>query len=573
LALVFVALLLPGLARAAAPGDLDRSFGLNGRVTPGLGPVTGFAVGPDGRSFALYTDDPYPAGGPMKVVAFDQDGAIDESFGDGGVANVPGAFYAASDLALDSQGRVVVAGSRAKAAGGYEVAVARFDSDGGLDGSFGDGGVVFLSQLGSAVLPHLAVQSDDKPVLLGSYHGFTFVRLQANGALDTSFSGDGVTEMPQLSAARPGSKYDFSVFSGQVAVAPDGGIIGVGHRYNGPSDSAEGVVARLTSTGNPDQAFNGGNSANHDGFVELGGSRGMEAALVQPDGKILVAGDYYYASSFVVDRILPDGRRDPDFGNGTGEVQTAFRQTPSNYDRRGEARAYALAIDSAGRILAAGVSRAAASFPVGFGLVRYLPDGSPDPSFGQDGRVNTTFGSTTNAAAFGIGLDPQGRIVLGGQRRTASDDPEMALARYHAEESPDDGGTDDGGDDQGEGGVAGGVAGGGKVGLQIHKVVVPKTAEALINRGVRVLASCAVRCKLIVNVDVGDGVAHRLGLTRTRIARGNASTAANKRRWVVARLTPAAAEALRTYGGGGRLQIRVRAVGPGAQSATASVAG
>jgi hypothetical protein len=101
----------------------------------------------------------------------------------------------------------------------------------------------------------------------------------------------------------------------------------------------------------------------------------------------------------------------------------------------------------------------------------------------------------------------------------------------------------------------------------VHRVVVPQSVGALIRRGIRVLASCSIRCKLIVNVDVGSGVANQLGLIKTRIARGTASTAAGKRRWVTARLTSAAATALRTYGGGGRLHIGVRAIGPAAESA------
>jgi hypothetical protein len=237
-------------------------------------------------------------------------------------------------------------------------------------------------------------------------------------------------------------------------------------------------------------------------------------------------------------------------------------------------------VDGAGRIVVVGtVGNTGGCGSVdgfSYGVARLHTDGSLDTSFGKQGKVNTEFserpsgGSTSTPRPTTVAIDSRGRIVL-----SARTGDRMALAMFFGgdrEGGDDGGGGGEGGSGAGGGGVEGGAAGGG-VGLRIHRVVVPKSAAALINRGVRVLASCATRCKLSVSVGVGAGIANALGLRTTMIARGTASTAANKRRWVVARLTPAAAEALRTYGGGGRLQISVRAVGPGAQSAMASVAG
>ncbi len=93
---------------------------------------------------------------------------------------------------------------------------------------------------------------------------------------------------------------------------------------------------------------------------------------VQPDGKILVAGSGGYPTGLLVGRINPDGSADTTFG-GKGYVVTDFGGSPPSNG------ANALAIQPDGKILAAGTLRS------DFALVRYNPDGSLDPTFGDGG--------------------------------------------------------------------------------------------------------------------------------------------------------------------------------------------
>ncbi|SFQ53684.1 delta-60 repeat domain-containing protein, partial [Parafilimonas terrae] len=104
----------------------------------------------------------------------------------------------------------------------------------------------------------------------------------------------------------------------------------------------------------------------------------MRATAIQSDGKILVAGQYTdeLSDSFTIARYLPDGKIDESFGTG-GKVQTGFTD--------GSGGIYNLTVLKSGKILAAGYGLVFFQFPIYQSpiLAQYLPDGSPDPSFGD----------------------------------------------------------------------------------------------------------------------------------------------------------------------------------------------
>src|SRR6266700_6457866 len=123
------------------------------------------------------------------------------------------------------------------------------------------------------------------------------------------------------------------------------------------------------------------------------------------------------------------GALDPSFGSG-GIVVTDFNGSIDD-------AAFAVAVQSAGKILAAGYVFSSAATNYDFALARYLPDGSLDPSFGTNGKVATDFHGSTDVAR-AIVLQPDGRIVVA-RRALRLDGPalDFALARYNADGSLD----------------------------------------------------------------------------------------------------------------------------------------
>jgi uncharacterized delta-60 repeat protein len=166
---------------------LDESFGTGGKV---LSPrsagetATAMAIQADGKILVAG----YYCNGSncdFMVARHLPDGSPDASFdGDGVVITNFGGFDQANAMALQSDGKIVLAGSS-----GGVFAVARYHPDGSLDASFdGDGRVVTATALeGRAIM----IQSSGKIVVAGGTSMFTIVRYNTNGSLDTTFDGDG----------------------------------------------------------------------------------------------------------------------------------------------------------------------------------------------------------------------------------------------------------------------------------------------------------------------------------------------------------------------------------------------
>lgn len=142
-----------------------------------------------------------------------------------------------------------------------------------------------------------------------------------------------------------------------------------------------------------------------------------KAIALQPDGKILLGG--FAGSHMALARYTAEGQLDAGFGS-QGKVITVFPGSPSDIR--------AIAVQPDGRILAAGL--VTISNPTGspgyFAVLRYLSDGSPDPSFGTNGRVTTLIG--TSCIPYAMALLPDGRILVAG-----NDDQGFAVARYLAD--------------------------------------------------------------------------------------------------------------------------------------------
>jgi uncharacterized delta-60 repeat protein len=160
-------------------------------------------------------------------------------------------------------------------------------------------------------------------------------------------------------------------------------------------------------------------------------ARATSVAIDSQD-RIVAAGMTRYSSDagdFALARYDEDGGLDPSF-SGDGRKRTDFG---------GLDFANSVAIDSQGRILAAGYASGYPATGYHFALARYDPDGSIDGSFGAGGRVTTDFGTDSLNQALSVAIDPQGRIVAAGitQLRGVSGQS-FALARYDPDGSPDE---------------------------------------------------------------------------------------------------------------------------------------
>lgn len=397
-------LLCPASLMAQQPGDLDAGFGVGGKV------VTDFygdndegqalVLQPDGKIvLAGYSFNPAVGVVEFALARYLVDGAPDPTFGDDGLVTTGfgGVNALAHAVALQPDGKIIAAGQASDA---FEFALARYLPDGTLDTTFGGDGKVTTSIDGSVAYAVL-LQPDGKIVAVGTT---AMARYLPNGMLDATFGDGGIVSL------------DFSHFA--AVLQPDGKIVGAGQVFNTATAQYEFALSRHLPDGTVDATFH------LDGQVttDAGGSGFAKALALQPDGKIVAAGDVVSTVSGHVDfalvRYLPDGTLDVTF-SGDGRLTTDFR---------GISVSYAVMMQPDGKIVAGGYAFTS------FALARYLPDGALDPTFDGDGLVVTSFGAGDASAIKDLGLQTQsGRIVAGGQSSlTGEGGYDFALAAYES---------------------------------------------------------------------------------------------------------------------------------------------
>jgi uncharacterized delta-60 repeat protein len=399
------------LARYNLDGSLDSTFDSDGKLTTAFGSGHDYA-----RSLAIQSDDKIVVVGyayngtnnDFALARYNPDGSLDTTFdGDGQLLTPIGAGHDyAYSVALQSDGKIV--------AGGYSdnyFALARYNPNGSADSTFdGDGKLTTLVG-SSAYARAIAIQSDGKIIAVGySWSGtnydFAAARYLTSGALDVTFDSDGTLVTPFDSIS--------SDSANALAIQSDGRIVTAG------ISGHDLALARYTSAGKLDPTFDG------DGEVTTPFGQGSDQAIdiaIQPDGKIVAVGYSYNGSNydFALSRYNPDGGLDPSFGVN-GQASTAFQSYLSD-------QAYAVAIQSDGKIVVAGTSNGA------FALARYLTDGTLDTSFDSDGKVTTSI-SANFGFAQSLAIQPDGKIVVAGYWYNGSD-YDFALARYNLDGSLD----------------------------------------------------------------------------------------------------------------------------------------
>jgi len=200
-----------------------------------------------------------------------------------------------------------------------------------------------------------------------------------------------------------------------MALQPDGKIVLVGETFYA-NDHAAIAVARYDQNGQLDVSFNQTGQLITD--VNHYQDRAY-AVAVQLDGKLVLAGmtATSHSSDFLVMRYNADGSRDPLFGNNGIVTTDVF----GGYDA-----AHALAIQSDNTIVAVGEVW---DNQADFGLVHYKSDGTLDTTFGSSGKVRTDF-SRSDDYGCSVAIQQDGRIIVVGQITSASGDYDFGLARY-----------------------------------------------------------------------------------------------------------------------------------------------
>lgn len=420
-----VALLLLAAFGASAwgsPGNGDASFSGDARQTVAFGTIAlgaDIALQSDDRIVGVgstYASDTGP--GDFALTRLTTAGELDPSFsGDGKQVTDLGGDDEAVAVVIQPDGKLVVAGNTGANA---TPVIARYQPNGDLDPTFSGDGVQTFDLGPDDWLAALALDSAGRYVVAGqAASGFAVARMTAAGAMDTTFSGDGVvtTAFGQNAAATG------------VALQPDGKVVAGGTVLAG-EEEADMAAARYTAGGQPDSSFSGDGKRTVDLSSESyeGTYDRANAVVVQPNGRIVLGGKAGTRTGvtrrLAVVGLRADGELDPAFGDGG--VTSFF------LSRNGGADGADLALQADGRILLGG-SSGGFDTNYDFVVVRFYSNGELDRSFGGGGFVETNFGGPDGAQhdlAYGVAADSLGRVVLGGRSGVLTGRFSFAFARY-----------------------------------------------------------------------------------------------------------------------------------------------
>jgi uncharacterized delta-60 repeat protein len=282
------------VVRINADGSMDHSFGVRGIVNTDFGnseSATRVVVQPDGKILigGIHSTGVIGGYGDFLLARYTATGQLDGTFGSGGKVILDWADDTLRGIALQNDGRIVAAGTTSAGLSYEDIAVVRFNANGSLDGSF-DGDGIRLVDFGSSrdYGRAVALQSDGKIVVAGySFYGFTqrslaLVRFDGDGSLDRTFDGDGIV-LRQYANVTPRAE--------DLAIQSNGRIVVAGIFQN-DSDPwhlhNDFGVARFESNGAVDGSFGtAGVTMTDFGRWTADEARGIALA---PNGAIVVAG-------------------------------------------------------------------------------------------------------------------------------------------------------------------------------------------------------------------------------------------------------------------------------------------
>ncbi len=321
-----------------------------------------------------------------RIARINSDGTLDTAF----AANTgTGANLGVNSVALQSDGKIVVAGSFTSWNGTMVNRIVRLNSDGTLD-------TAFVSNVGggfNSSPSSIAIQSDGSMVIVGSFTTFRgvtvnrIVRLDSSGSRDTSFT------------TNTGTAFNDNLWS--VAIQSDGKIVvgGLFTSFNGVTISC---IVRLNSNGTLDTAFRTNTGTGTNGAIY--------SIAIQSDGKILIGGDFQEFNGVEVNRIArinSDGTRDTFFNFSLGDPNDRILE---------------IALQSDGSIIVGGWFTTWSIFSA-VRIARISSSGILDLSFLTN--IGTGFNSDVNS----IKIQSDDKIIVAGNFTTFNGSTASRIAR------------------------------------------------------------------------------------------------------------------------------------------------
>ncbi|MFM7561483.1 MAG: beta strand repeat-containing protein, partial [Planctomycetota bacterium] len=309
-----------GIARLNADGTLDTSFGTSGKVIQSFGNSDG------ALSVALQSDGKivvsgWTANGETGVIRLNTNGSFDTTFGTNGlVTNGVSGYDQGTSVAIQSDGKIVI-GGHGNAGSGSGFFLMRLNANGSLDTTFSPGGadgdgklvtwINAASEWGSAI----TLQTDGKILITGNINGnFGVARVNTDGSLDTSFGTAGKVSI-DVTGNLDESKH--------LLVQPDGKIILVGYSVNTATDGSNDFsIIRLNSDGSLDTTFNGtpGNGLGSTLSYTENGAPIVLAGLVQVTDIELTAANNFSGATLTL--VRNGGANSQDVFSASGTLGT-----------------------------------------------------------------------------------------------------------------------------------------------------------------------------------------------------------------------------------------------------------
>jgi uncharacterized delta-60 repeat protein len=392
-------------AQAASPGTLVAGFGSGGLASTGANTrLFGTTVQSNGDILAV-GESGVGSSPDLLLARFTPSGALDHSFGSGGLVHGPaisGFGSLGRAVAVQSNGQIVVVGEATDPSGTYPhgMLIERFNSNGGIDTTFGSHGVADVLTGASAGQGYaVAIQADGKIVATGAATAagsdgtaprVAVVRLKTNGSLDTSFRGGGTDVI------------DLGAYSSALAVAlqSNGDIVIAGSQAPG-LQVTNALIARLTTTGTLDSSFGTGGAYAHQ-YAQGAASSTFNGVAIQSNGDIVAAGAATAGNTgadTIVVRFTSAGHQDGSFGSG-GVVYTP---SATQYTSTGATPgSNGVVIAPNGDIITAGTFDI--SVETYATLWAFSPSGAAVTSFGTGGKavLTNSAGNNTEDAALAI---------------------------------------------------------------------------------------------------------------------------------------------------------------------------
>jgi uncharacterized delta-60 repeat protein len=395
----------------AGAGALDTSYGQAGAAIADFGTFQNGAVvdqafgnamvvQPDGKVIVVGTGlDQFGQTNDIVTARFTTSGALDPSWGGTGRAQFDfGQNETGYGAVLQPDGKLIVGGDSAGSTGTSKVLAIRVNTDGTSDSTFGSAGVARpefgYDAFGRAIAlePNGAIVIVGYALISGTYYSIAARLNNPQGTPDTSFFGTG----------RSGTNYPgFDEESMALLLEPDGTIATTGSQRANGSPSAPSNFSLTTFT-----------TPNDDGAsrIDLGGDDSGAAIALGSSGTPLIAGttNVHGTYDLVVAQLLHmdgSGTLDPSFGSGGSAI----------VDLGGSDSARAMVVQPDGKIVVAGTSTqgSGSTGTSRIGIVRLLADGQLDPSFGTNGvEVVGIPGAKLSGNA--VALQANGDIVVGG---------------------------------------------------------------------------------------------------------------------------------------------------------------